>query len=449
MGKCLIIRKGGGGADCTPYINELAISQGLLAYSNLILSADHANDLDNGKSFGFDNDNTVQYKALKGTYSESVIVNPSSTDTILVLNTTVGLNINDEYTLQDVSLKENVIIQSIDSGTVVTLTTPLVNSYTSAYLYDYYVGNPVGVVDYDFRADVLANGTVTKKYSFNGTTSKAVGTGGSAFNLNTWVLKGDFDITGGSQIPVSFNNDSLKYFMTNPTAATGDLKIRFATEHTYTGGVLTGTNDIIVIKHNGTTYDIYLNGTKLNTASAIALLSVTKVALSIREGAGDLFADCDLQKLLFTSTTLTDQQALDMSGGIITVASLLTEANSEVFYEATQDTSVTIIENLGTTSGYDLTSTAVTLIDGGIIPPFTPMDLITQSYTLTNASGATLQHFAKFGTGAYNLMTETSTDHFSYENSTEEDNIKIKTTVVGDTSQLLDIQLELGGVSNV
>jgi hypothetical protein len=444
MGKNLIIRRGGGVslAKYNSLLNAKTITDGLLAYSNLILSAEHANDLDNGQSFGFDNVNAVQYKALHGTYSESVIVNPSASATTLILNTTVGLVVGQEYTLQDGSNRENVIITSIDSGTVVTVPA-ITNSYTSAYLYDYYVGNPVGVVNYDFRADVLANGTTQKAYDFNGTTSKAIGTG-TGFTPKTYFI--DFEIKSASaENPLIGLNGNANNFIVDSDGGNGIFYRSSATDQaqTNTPKLGIGKHKIIIQSIGTNNTKIITNGVNRSLVENTAdNLLVTSISLGFRET--NVFGNISIIKAIVTSISITEQNAIDITDGSIDVDTLMDESNSDVYFDPAQG-----FNNLGTGTGFDLTPTDVTIIDGGIVAPFTPMDLITQSYTLTNASGATLQHFAKFGTGSYNLMTETSTDHFALSNATEEDNIKIKTTVVGDTGQLLDIQLELGSVTDL
>jgi hypothetical protein len=119
-------------------------------------------------------------------------------------------------------------------------------------------------------------------------------------------------------------------------------------------------------RYNGSTYDMFIDGVKVAGVMTMTIINIDKISIGIRENPGDLNALMDLRRDILSSTTITEQQALDITAGNIDITSLITESNSELFYDAGQDGDVTIIENLGTTAGYDLTTTDVTIVGGTV-----------------------------------------------------------------------------------
>jgi hypothetical protein len=209
----------------------------------------------------------------------------------------------------------------------------------------------------------------SNKAVFNGTTSKAISSTFTSIDVETIYL----DIKTGNVNEVSafiatLNNASL-LIMNNSTLG---MYWRITNSGNTVGSTLTQANTEykVIFRWNGSTYDIFANGVKDTlSSSAAAKISLTKLALGFRESLSDGFTQQEQSDIRFTSTTITEQEALDITSGTTNVDTILTTANCELYYNNFDGSS--IISNQGTTASSDLTLTDVkngnfTKIDGNI-----------------------------------------------------------------------------------
>ena len=269
--------------------------------------------------------------------------------TVFALVDTTGLIAGMKLSIADELNVEELTIISVDSGVQIT-TSATGNAYT--------VANGVGI------GRTLKN-VFNKEYQFNGTTSKAEVSGQTNVTVNTLYI--DLDIKDIASLNPLFDFDSADAKQIR--LIDDDINIIGTT----TGNQVQYSNELavgpskLVMRWDGTEYDIILNGTVLTASSrfgSVPQFTIDELKMALK---GTDFAELDIRIAILSSGSITEQQAQDITSGAVELDTVLTEANSEIYYDATQDPDANIISNLGTDAGYDLTGTDVVVADSEVI----------------------------------------------------------------------------------
>jgi len=198
---------------------------------------------------------------------------------------------------------------------------------------------------------------------FDGASSKAISGSFTSLNVGTIyfeVLTGNMNETSSFIASFSATNDYVIY----KSGSTGE-KWRITTNSNTYGSetVLPNTRYKIVFRWNGTTYDIFINGSKdtLAVSDATTQLALTKLALSYWESSSNSWTEQNIFEFRADSSAITEVNALLLTAGTITPESVLPAASTELVY--TNFDSITTVTNSGTTASANLTGTDLTLAE--------------------------------------------------------------------------------------